>query len=480
MLQKQKNVTHQSHNIFIHDQNELRDAVDQARVLAGTFQISGNKLKAQSIRKAEKSLVALESFFDSQLIEESRTWKRSVDALDILNEIMNKTKEKRDEIEHVQLQLKKLQESMRQWMAISEAERLRILYQAKAAEQYINNHVHVREAHILHRYERYDSLKPLLAFADNANHLCDAINHFENRKKYEDNLLRLTARQESAIERRKAVKRGFVLALVLCLFVVTLPLCVPFAFSLWNRMREIDIQISNAQESMRRETKRLQAADEGVVANDTIREYLGDISLDQIRNTLEELKELRYEFGGPEKNTSATSSLLSFIDLYRVRLQDMFGEIPIDPVESFVWFESKMSKIQNIECRVAALTAELEVHESHLRRLTKGHSVQILENSISNLKDLSLTNMRINLPPDSKQEFAKICIQSINLLKDARNGLGLVTHGQRIDEQWWSQLQTRVASMSQSLSLCLAEWEFSQMISIYSSEANYPSSAAAT
>ncbi len=62
----------------------LRDTATHLSVLAGVMQIPGREQRAQSIRKAEKALVALEAFFTHDRAQMFRRWQDSIAALDVL------------------------------------------------------------------------------------------------------------------------------------------------------------------------------------------------------------------------------------------------------------------------------------------------------------------------------------------------------------------------------------------------------------
>lgn len=441
----------------------LHDVADQLSQLAGLFQVPGNDLKAQFIRRAEKNLVALESFFTPQLFLEAGQWKRSQESLSVLEQRLTKIEIKQSHIAQLDQVIQGLQAAMQQWRGLTDSERQRISQQAKVAYHFNENRTYIHEAHILHRYQRFDALRALVPYADNAEHLCEAIYHYENRLRYEESLQRLEQRKEQAFERLKSVKRGFYLALMLCVFIVTVPLCAPFAYSLWIRRREIEGQIANTEETIRREERRLQIADEGVVASQEIRDILGEVPLEQVRGALDEVRELRSEFARPEKSSSVTASLLAFLDLYRSRLLEIFGEMPKPPVEAFQWFVKKVFEVQNIESELAILNTQRDEQLAQMRKVTRGYSPGILKDSIAQLREVYNTALAIPFAPEAKICFALLCLEAPDLLAATRQALGLVSHGQRVSEEYWRALFLKLTSVSNSLSLCILDLDISRV-----------------
>jgi len=280
----------------------------------------------------------------------------------------------------------------------------------------------------------------LLPYADNAEHLCDAIFHFQNRLKYEENIQKIEHRRENALERLASVKRGFNLALFMCIFLVTLPLCLPVAFSLWNRRREIENQLANMSESQKREERRLQIADEGVIASEEIKDILGEVPLETVRRTLEELRELRSEFQRVDKNPSVTASLVSFIDLYKPRLKELFGEVPEDMAKAFVWFREEVERVLNVEAERGRLVAKLEESNSSIRKLLKGHGEVILRDSFIRVKAIVEDNFVVELDENYKAELAENICKFPSLLQTARVLLSQVSHGQIVDLVVWKDV----------------------------------------
>jgi hypothetical protein len=209
---------------------------------------------------------------------------------------------------------------------------------------------------------------------------------------------------------------------------------------LWNRRREIENQLANLAESKRREERRLQIADEGIIASEEIKDILGDVPLETIRRTLEELRELRSEFQRAEKNPSATAGLVSFVDLYKPRLKELFGELPEELPETFVWFKSEVDRLLNVEAERAALVAKMDESQARMRRLLKGHSEAILRDSFNRIQKIILENFVVEIDPEYKVELAKQVSKIPALLQDARILLSQLSYGHVVDMRVWKEV----------------------------------------
>jgi hypothetical protein len=438
----------------------LRDTAIHLSTFAGVMQIPGREQRAQSIRKAEKALVGLEAFFTNERAQSVRKWKDAAAALDVLYSKMKKIDSIQKQMDICESKISVARSSMEKWLHLPEHDRHRFLQEARNGRSFIENEIFQSEAHILHRYQRYSALRVLDPFADNADHLCEAIHHYENRQKYESNLAKLEQRKEQAQERLKSVRRGFLFAMSFCALAVTIPLCAPIAFSLWTRRRDIETQIANFDETKRREQRRIQAAEEGVVASDTIREILGEVPLDQIRRTLAELRELRAEFNHPEKSSSLTTRMLTFLDLNQIALSSLFGETPSDPVEAVSWFVRNVTLAQNMENHISEEENALSRLAQKQRALTKGYSPAILKRSIMKLEEVRVSEFQTPFADDFKSVFGDLCERMPPLLNEARGLLWRITHAQMVPDSIWYALQIRIRSEANIFDACLTTLEF--------------------
>lgn len=412
----------------------------QFGVLAAAFAQSPTAIRAVHIRRAERALVALEEFSRGPLPDEARQWLSAKDAHKVLQQRLETFEKLKAGIDARQSEIADLTKTLSLWNSLPEAERQKFIQNHTRAQQFCDQKLQVAESHILHKYSRYKALNKLLPYADNAEHLCDAIFHYQNRVRYEENIQKIEQRRENAIERLASVRRGFNLALFMCVLIVSLPLCVPVAFSLWNRKREIEHQLANMVESQKREERRLQIADEGVIASEEIKEILGDVPLETIRRTLEELRELRSEFQRVDKNPSTTAALVSFIDLYKPRLRELFGDVPEDMAGAFRWFKEEVDRVLNVEAERSRLMAGVAEMSAEVSKLLKGHAEPILRDSFSRVKEIVELNFNFELDEFYKIELARQMSRLPALLQTARLMLSQVSHGQIIDHSVWQDL----------------------------------------
>ncbi len=417
--------------------DELSHLGLQLGLLTALYAQQPSEIRAVHIRRAERALLSLEEFAQGRIPDEARQWLQAKDAYSILRRRLEDFEKLKSTASGLQAEIDDLTKTLRMWNALQDAERQKFLQNHQRARQFSEQSLAVAESHILHKYARYKAMNRLLPYADNAEHLCDAIFHFQNRLKYEENIQKIEHRRENALERLASVKRGFNLALFMCIFIVTLPLCLPVAFSLWNRRREIENQLANMSESQKREERRLQIADEGVIASEEIKDILGDVPLETVRRTLEELRELRSEFQRVDKNPSVTASLVSFIDLYKPRLKELFGEVPEDMAKAFHWFREEVDRVLNVEAERGRLVAKLEETNSAIRKLLKGHGEVILRDSFTRVKVIVEENFVVDLDDNYKSELASNICKLPSLLQTARVLLSQVSHGQFVDLVVW-------------------------------------------
>jgi len=442
---------------------QLREVADQLILLAGTFQIKPHYLRAKQIRQADKSLIAVDAFFSQELASEAKQWSESIEGLSVLRKKLASVEEKQNEIEELDIRINTLNKTTLPWISLEDSERQKIIQNAKRAQDFINNHLEKTEAHIIHRYNRFSALKELSPYADNANYLCEAVFHYENREKYEANIEKVEKKNLGAKERLKTVNRGFWLAVIFCIFILTIPICFLFALSLWKRKKEIENQIANAEETLRRENKRLIAAEEGSVVAQDIRSLLGEISLEQIRDTLAEVRDLRAEFQGPERTTSSTAILLSFIDLHKIKLCELFGDIPENPIKTFKWLSDYVTKYQNTETTIKNLIARKNEVTQQQKQLTKGYSSEILINSIKKLELVVESTMRFPFDQENKSYFSDICKNIPPLLSQVKEVLFFVSRSHPIDVQYWNMLRIKIQGFSNIMSLCVLDAEIANM-----------------
>lgn len=443
---------------------DLREAAEQLCQLAGLFQGPLHQVRAANLRRAERNLITLESLFNDQLSIDLGTWSRSRKALLVLEEKRQALAALESESAESEARIAALNERLELWDALSREERQRINAQMQASAQYLANRTFQSEAHILHRYRRYQLLKPLSAYADNAEFLCDAIFHYENRGRYEENAIRLEKRIAAAEERLTSVRRGLLLASILCILIVTIPLCAPFAFSLWNRRREIERQIATASDTLKREERRLSEADEGVIAAQEIREVLGDVPLEDVRRTLAELRDLRAEFLRPERGMSATASLLSFLELYAPKLEVLFGNMPEDLTVKCSWLVEKMEALLHCEREIAMERTRSAALSAQIKNLLRGHGKAVLHSSVENLRERTQDFPLSRTPPALRSELAESLVQLPEDLRHARAVMSEASRGVSVPNIVWQRAGAQLQGHQNLIACWLLEAELTTPI----------------
>ncbi|MEY2987144.1 MAG: hypothetical protein RJB13_665, partial [Pseudomonadota bacterium] len=203
-------------------------------------------------------------------------------------------------------------------------------------------------------------------------------------------------------------------------------------------------------EMRRREERRLQIADEGVIASEEINEILGEVPLETVRRTLEELRELRSEFQRADRNPSVTAALVAFVDLYRPRLKELFGIIPEETVDIFKWFRCEVDRLLNVEAEHAYLLGRLQATQKRLALLLRGHNETILRESCSRVEKICHDNFHVDLELEYKIDLAKQVSSLPNILRECRVILSDLSYGRAIEALKWQDLYRWTLSMETS------------------------------
>lgn len=439
--------------------SQLRDVGDQVSLLAGIFQIKPSYLRAKQIRQADRALVMAESTFTTALAQEAQQWKDAKEGAAVLKNKLTLLENHDEKIAQIQEQLSTTKNLCETWFSMDEGERLRIIQNAKRAHEFLENQKEFSETQTLQRYKKYISLKGLVPYADNANYLCDALYHFENTQKYEVNIDRLKKRMVSAQERLKTVKRGFWMASCFCFLLVTLPICLPFAISLWNRKREIENQYTNCSDLHHREVKRLETAAEGSHAAQEIQGILGIMPLEQIRKTLGEVKSLRDEFQVSEQSSNATALLLNYIDLNRNKLTEIFGMMPDEPLLQFHWLKENVYKFQTLENEIHDLEETQEEIQREKKTAVKGYTKEKLQRSLQNLKALTEQVMGFPFDEENLAHFVEMAVEMPAVIEQTKEVIYHASRGLVIDPSLWEKVKLKLQGFSNTLGLCLLDAE---------------------
>lgn len=168
--------------------DELSHLGLQVGLLTALYAQQPSEIRAVHIRRAERALLSLEEFAQSSIPDEARQWLQAKDAYCILRRRLDDFEKLKSTTSALQAEIEDLTKTLRMWNALQDAERQKFLQNHQRAKQFTEQSLAVAESHILHKYARYKAMNRLLPYADNAEHLCDAIFHFQNRLKYEENI----------------------------------------------------------------------------------------------------------------------------------------------------------------------------------------------------------------------------------------------------------------------------------------------------
>ena len=437
--------------------NLLVAASENISALCTIMNIKVEQLRPVHLRRADKYLSTAELLFDNRFAQRCATAKRRRDAtftlqrkIHVMKHLANKATSYANEAAEFQVELKL-------WNAMENGWKEQFLSTARLAKQYFEAKLYNSELEIIHRYERFQALKGILPYADNAQFLCEAIYHYENREKYETNKEKTIERRESALVRLQTVKRGLYLSLLLCLLVVTLPLCAPFAYSLYQRKREVESQIANLEESLRRENKRIEAADEGVIAAQEIRETLGPVSLESVRHTLNEVADLRREFMSSSPQSSATAHLIAFIEREERHLRECFGTAPTQMTEKFHWIAERASQLELLIEKIEQLNDSAQAVSQKMSRQLNGHSLNFVLDSFLQLESECKNEPLNNLPDWLLEEFVEAGMRLPVILGDTRELLWRISKGLVVEDSIWKRMELRLQAQHNVLQAALLE-----------------------
>ena len=437
---------------------DLRDWADQLTALGATFQWSPGDLRAPHIRKAEKHLILLESQFPEDAMRAREVWINTYQALIGLQRRREKFQKKQDEISEIDAEIKRIKQKINAWLSLEEQNKLKMQNLIKSTEDYLRNKTFISESHILHQYKRYQILHNLIPYCDNADYLCDSISHFKNRDAFEKNRENLKKRIHVHQKKIETIQRGIWLAAIMCCFIITIPLCAPFVFTLWNRKKEIEKDLSSTLESMRREERRLHLADESIIAVQEIRSCLGDqIGVEELRRTLSELRELHTQFKS-KGSKSKTILLMKNIEENHLGIGKIFGTAPDDFLSQVKWIHNQAADLVPLEKQLNNLFMNHENTKQQIKDLMRGHSVGELDMSIAVLREHVVKNTVLaGVDLKTQFRFASLSKSIGVLLQRTRHTLGLTTHSQAIPHSLWTGLLNQTHSKANELSLLYLE-----------------------
>ncbi len=438
----------------------LSECSDHLAVLSGVADHSMSQLRAPHFRKAERCLTHLNHEFTEELAHAAKEWIQTKNSVRALHETLSRAQRTESQIEELNDDLTELDTALSDWRPLTSTQKEDLFQLSERAKTYLDRSDANYEEKTLGRFELYNELKPLVPYAEEVDHLCSAVKHYAKRDAYEQEKAELETKIMSAEIRCKSVRRGFFLSLVLCVLVVTIPLCVPFAFSLWNRIREIEKQLSEHTESRRRVLRRLELADEGVVAAEDITAVLGERSLSDIRSILEDVRLLHREFGASGSNQSPLSQLIVLEANLAPVLQSLFPNRPEAFRERLQWLVRHVEQKRRQSQQIAATAEEILRLQKQRQETMRGYNSEILNETVNRLELRMLECFplqELDLEPDARLQFARLCQQLPQILNSVQGALSRISYSKEVRKAEWEHLGVEVKSASSTLKAIVLE-----------------------
>lgn len=432
---------------------------DQLAIVAHILETNPFYLRSKQIRQVDKALGILENYLNPEFIKEAKFWKDSHEGLQVLKKKLESIDQTQLKIVSLEKEIDELKILTRPWYALEDTIRDLIIQQNKRAVEFLKNQGDITEASVIERYHRSIELQDLFVYADRAPHLCDAILHYTQKERYQQNLLKLRDRIDAANKQIKTIRRGFWMALVLCLFIATVPICLPFAITLWQRKQRLYNHLMIYEDLKNREQKRSELAEEGYSITHEIRAIVGDVSYEAIRNLLMEAKDLKSEFHDSNRFLSVCAVILNFIDGHKKILIPLFGNMPEHPKDRFLWLIKNVQKFENAHKKLESF--EHLRRELYLRKkqITKGYERETLTSSITQLKISMDSVMKVSLDISNKIIFNDFSLKAPESFKKIRETIFYVSQNYDVDLTTWNNLHIQIQDYARQLAIFVLDAE---------------------
>lgn len=430
--------------------------------LSGILDFAPEDVRAVQFRIAERSLTVLNHKLDLELKFRAKEWLSLADSLGVLRAKLQDAENLQSQRSALEKQLADLEDVLKEWRGLSpEARRTWQEFDAWIRE-YLPKRDPILEGKAQSRFALYKQLESLVPYSEEVDHLCQAIKHYAKRDEYEQERTSLEERILTTEIRLKTVKRGFFLSLLLCVFVVTLPLCVPFAFSLWNRTREIEKQLSDASEARRRVLRRLDLAAEGVVAAEDITAVVDERSLGDIRNILLEVRDLHREFGAKSRNNDERNLLARILSRFHklgVEAEKLFEATAEDFRENLARISRGVERMsRNCETLQGVAEQVLQLHQEHSQTL-RGYDEDVIRQTILRLSCRQDELFDLPLSQETTVQLL-LAVQSMpDLLARVQLAVSELSYGRMPDLKVWQRLAIEVKAASTTVNAVGVEWE---------------------
>lgn len=420
------------------------------------------QLRAVHFRQAERNLTHLKHVFTAERAHEAENWLHISRSVQAMQSTLEQTEALKLQTRSLEMRMIELEAQLAPWKATEPKDKEAWNTLAQVARQYLDDPQRELEDKARERFSLYQQLKDLVVYAEEVDHLCSALKHYSKRDGYLEEKELLEKRILSAEMRLKSVKRGFFLSLILCGLIVTLPLCLPFAISLWNRIREIEKQLSQFTEERKRVLRRLDLAAEGVVAAEDITAVLGERSLSDIRNVLEEVKSLHREFGTNNPRATVLVRAITLEAEHRESLESVFGPPPAEFRTRLSWIIRNIEKKKRQINEIVQTASEILKAREKLKKILRGYNEDILIDTIERMHDRMNQIADSKWTPDLLERLMPLCTQGPLLVERVRSLLSQVSYGRCVAESDWLRLGLEVKSTSTTLNALLLEAELNE------------------
>lgn len=435
---------------------------DALSTVAQVLETSPFYLRSTQIRQVDKALHFIENLTPPSLIHEVKRWKESYSGKLVLQNKLNALDQAQKQIETMETQIEILQQETRCWYGLAEEKRLLIVENAKRAEDFLRNQGHETEADVIQRYNRSLELKQLLPYGEKAPYFCDAIYHYSQQEVYRENLNKLNQRIIDVQKRIKTIRNGFYLALFLCVFIATIPICIPFSITLWKKRHKLKSHLIVYEDLQRREHKRLESGREGEQILQEIAEIMGPLSEESIKELLMEAKELKEEFCNSERFLSVCAMILNYIDTHQEMLVELFGQIPQSPHDRFAWLSQNVRDFENKYQELEALQSQRHDLCLHKKQTTKGYDRNLLIEGIEQLQKSLDSMLKTPIDTAHKPAFVEICLQLPEITKKIRETIYFISQNLEINSEDWNTAKLAFKRYSYDLALYVVDSEMEE------------------
>ena len=410
-----------------------------------------------SIEKAYKTLAQLSDVFSVELQIEAKKWLERQNAVGVLKNLLLYSQSLNQQLGDIKTARKENQEKvslLREGISPAVQEEAVEVY--KKGQVFFDKGYPTAEKAVINKYNRLQSLEKLIPFVENIDNTCQLIEASENRQELENELHTFEKRIETQEERLKSIKMGFIVSIVISFLIITLPLSLAFAITLSNRKNATERDIANTKERIRKLNRNLEWADEGFLISKEIRANLGDdVTVEQIRRTLNEVKDLRQDFHRKEQFNSLTAEVLVRFNRLHTKNPQFFERLKLDGLDIVKQLKIFCRKVkETLEAEETLLSLESE--QIRLERLKqeamKGYTTQIIESSLKKLEANDSPFDGLKIIEDMKIEFVRMCQNYPEILSEIKTLLEeICSKGRSLSEKSVETLKPRLESVLQTL-----------------------------